>query len=202
MIGRIDKETVQFICKHKLTFQQFAICLLIYHQDIASIIQIQEENGGSKIGDGLIPVKFNKQTNKMDYKHELTDLVERGYILNQNPVANEFILDYFKITPKFTKDFLVDVLEAPQEAWNAYPKFVLIGEKEVLAKTTDFDEFVKKYLKAINYTIKEHKIAMEDIAMIKKNSKYAPTGIEKWVGGRLWKERQGESSRPKSRILN
>lgn len=185
MIAKIDKETVQFICKHRITFQQFALCLLIYHNDTASLIQIEEEI--AHIGDCLIP------TGKGDYKQEITDLIERGYLINNNK-KNEYVLDLFVLTPKFTNDFLVDISQAPQEAWDKYPKNLLINNQEVTTKSCNYDEFVTMYLKAINWDIKQHKKALRDIELIKKQSKYAKVKIMNWAGGRLWNEREEEKT--------
>jgi hypothetical protein len=196
MITKIDKETVQFICKHKLTFQQFCLCLLIYHKDVSSIIQINEEI--SVIGDCMIPVTIGGVKN---YKHETNDLVDRGYLVNNNP-RGEYSLDYFALTPKFTKDFLVDLTEAPKEAWEAYPKRLLIDNKELTSKTCTYDEFASEYLRGINFNIKEHKKAMLHLELMKKKSKYASCGIKKWAGGRLWNEEDlDKMSAPKSKLV-
>ena len=48
MLYEIDNETIDFLCEHKLTLNQFAICLLIHKKDTATMIRINTEIG--KIG--------------------------------------------------------------------------------------------------------------------------------------------------------
>jgi hypothetical protein len=186
MLTKIDKDTITFISKHKLTFQQYAICLLIYHKDTASMIQIEEEIG--LIGNCLLPLRTKDSNGKPQYKSELEDLIDRGYIINRGK-SNKYELDYLVLTPKFTDSVLVNIHTAPKEIWNEYPRLISVEGKEFSAKSCDFDEFCDLYLKAINWDISEHQRVKEAVKTIKEQGgNYAKMGIKKWVGSRQWDE--------------
>lgn len=192
MITKIDKETIDFVCKHKLTFTQFAICLLIYHKDTAGIIQIGEEIG--IIGDALLRVKEFPDK----YISELNDLIDRGYVINKSRIPTEIELDYLILTSKFTSDFgdpLTESEDMAKELWDAYPKHILIDNREVSAVSCIYEQFADRYLKAIKNSKKTHKQAMGAVYAL---GTYAEMGIEKWVGSRQWELKN--EPKPKSHI--
>lgn len=194
MIYELDKETINFICKKKISFNQFAICLLINARDTAGIIQIQEELGF--IGDRLI--KKGDRT----YINELDDLIDRGFILNHEIDKKDFYaLDNFVVTPEFTTGFLGDIDEMCKELWSEYPSTINIRGAEYPTKACDYDEFCKVYIKAIKSSIKTHN---EIIAKLKKfkssHNNYAEMKIMNFVGSRHWENLQNESSKPKIRL--
>lgn len=177
MIFDIDKETIDFLCKNKLTFTQYCICLLIHKKDATTIIKLQHEVG--YIGDSLIAQEDGK------YKTEFLDLVDRGFIkrIRTAPKGEPKLLDDFALTAKFEEDWIAPIERAPQEFFDVYPNHVLVNGIDYPAKSCDFDEMSEKYLKAINHSIRKHR---EILPKIKALGQYAPVGIMKAIGGRLW----------------
>lgn len=188
MIFSIDKETIDFLCKNKLTFTQYFICLLIHKQDTTTIIRLQKEV--DIIGDCLIAQGNGK------YKSEFTDLVDRGFIvrIRTAPKGEPNLLDDFALTNKFREDWVDFLTLAPQEFFDAYPQHVLVNGVNFPAKGCDFDEMSQKYLKAINNSVRKHK---EVITKLKSLGEYAPINIMKFIGGRMWET--VEVSKAKSR---
>jgi len=181
MIRDLDKETIDFLCKHKLTFTQFAICLLIHKQDVATIIKITQEVGFV----GTTRIKRGDT-----WVLEIQDLIDRKFIVNNfKDKDEEFALDNFELTNKFKDGFIFDEDEMAMEVFKLYPKHLYINGATAPAKAADIEEFTQKYIKAINGNLKTHKKVLEHIAMIKRtNNNYALMGIMKYVGSRDWEE--------------
>ncbi len=194
MIFEIDRETVKFISSKKLTFNQFAICLLIYQRDLASLIQYTTEVG--HIGDCLIPI--GKLPNgKTEYAKEIDDLVDRGFL--KNTAKNQsYDLDNFIVTTKFTKGFVDEYEFIAKEAFEAYPKHIFVNGDTFEAKTLDYDEFAKKYIQAINGSVDEHKKEVMPHILSLRKAVYAKMKIMNYVGSRNWKG--DKVNEPKSRV--
>lgn len=183
MLHEIDNETIDFLCKHKLTLNQFAICLLIHKKDTAIMIRINNEIG--TIGNYLIPNGVDSQGNKK-YKKEIVDLIDRDFLkLTFIDKDNKYNLDNFEVTTKFTDKFLQEA-DLFEEFWQEYPKFIYVQGLEFPAKSTDYDELKEKYLKLIKNSKKKHKEIIERLKLFKSNNTYAQMGIEKFVGSRQW----------------
>lgn len=191
MIYEVDKETVEFICKKKISFNQFVMCLLINAKDTRSIIQIQEELG--PIGNRLI----NKGGNT--YINELDDLIERGFILNHEiDKRDPYALDNFVVTPKFTTGFLGDQDEMCNELWTEYPPTINIQGSEYPTKVCDKEEFCEKYIKAIKGNVSLHKEIIAKLRIYKSGNQYAQMKLMNFVGSRHWENLNG-ATKPKTR---
>jgi len=183
MLYEIDNETIDFLCKHKLTLNQFAICLLIHKKDTATMIRINNEIG--KIGNYLIPNGVDLQGKKR-YIKEIDDLIDRNFLrLTFIDKEDKYALDNFEVTTRFTDNFIqeVDIFE---EFWQEYPKFIFVNGLEFPAKSTDYDELKEKYLKIIKNSKKKHRDIIEKLKRFKVDNQYAQMGIEKFVGSRQW----------------
>jgi hypothetical protein len=181
MIFEIDKETIDFICKHKITFGQYAICLLIQKGDASTLLRLQEEVG--HIGDCMIPLGKGK------YKNEIEDLEDRGFLENTFVDKQDyFALDNFKVTPMFTKGLHAILKDAPQQFFDIYPTKLVVNGIEYSARTCDFDEMEEKYLKAINHSVTKHKEVIEKMTNFRKHNTYATVNIMKFIGARAWDE--------------
>ncbi len=193
MIYSIDKETIDFICEKGLTINQFALCLLIYHKDIAGILKYTNEVG--YLGENIVINNGKKMT-------EIEDLLARGFLLNQGlDRKNEYALDNFIVTEKFTKSFLLWIEDAAQELWYAYPKFLLIGGEEKPTKVCDYDEFELKYLKIINNSYKKHQEILAKLKAFTSAHKYAIMNLMNFIGSRHWEDMpDAQQQQPKSRI--
>lgn len=181
MIIKIDRETIDFLCKHKLTFTQLGICLLIYHQDTAAVIKLQDNV--RTIGSALLEQPNGK------YKSELRDLIDRGFIeqISNSPnLSNPLAFDNFRLNKDFSKEFLVPSGTIVEELIDAYPKKLYVNGVEFPATSCDFDKLEAAYIKAIKGSLKKHGEILKKLTAYKERNSYAQVGIEKFVGGRLW----------------
>lgn len=178
MITKIDEHTLDFLSKRKLTFNQFCICLLLYHQDVAAILKYTDTVG--YLSGGTIKGKDGKQMNEME------DLIARGFIEHDNiEKDNWWSLDNFKVTEKFTKGFLDRFDAYASEIWHKYPKFLFINNEKIPAKAVDFDEFKEKYIKILEKDLSVHEEALRCIELSKKGE-YASMKLMNYIGSRHW----------------
>lgn len=197
MLYEIDNETLDFLCENKLTLNQFAICLLVYKKDTATIIRISNEIG--KLGDYLIPNGVDEQ-GKKKYKKELIDLIDRGFIkLTFVDKDDRYALDNFEVTERFTKNFIKDE-DIFEEFWKEYPRFIFVNGLEYPAKSTDYEELKEKYIKAIKNSRRKHKEIIEKLKEFKSTNNYALMGIEKFVGSRQW-DNLSENNKSLSKLV-
>lgn len=192
MITKIDKETLDFLCEKSLTFNQFAICLLIYHKDVAKIIQYTEEVG--YMGTATIVTKDGFSV------MEIEDLLQRGFLLSHGLDKKEpWALDNFIVTEKFTKGFLIGTEDVFSELWQEYPKHILINNEEKPTKVADYETLEEKYLKAIGYNLKKHQEVMRKLKLYKSSHQYAQMNLANFIGSKHWTELT-DGHQPKSRI--
>lgn len=190
MITEIDKETLDFICATKLTFNQFAICLMVAKGDKAALIRLGEEVG--LIGDCLIKVGKDK------YLNEVEDLEKKGYLINTFVDKNDyFALDNFKVSDKFLKQVTEPLASAAKEFFDAYPRRILVKGVEYPARSCDFDELEEKYLKAINNSIKKHRAVIAKMQAYTETTPYATLNIMNFVGARGWDDLKASTTKSK-----
>jgi len=179
MITDFDKETIDFLCTNKLTFNQFAICLLIFRDDTTTIIKITNEV--NVIGDCMIPLGDGK------YKTEMDDLIDRKFLLRVKEDKKEpYLLDNFRVNDKLKDIFTLN--DITQEFFDAYPAKLIVNGVEYPARSCDFDELEEKYIKAIKSNLAKHKEIVKKLTASKERSPYALTGIMKFIGARGWEE--------------
>ena len=183
MILEIDSGTVDFLCKKKISFNQFCILLLIYRKDYNSIIKLNEATE-HKLGNRLIKKGDGELINEVD------DLIERDFLLNHNLIADDpYDLDNFVVTTKFTKGFLIDIEDAAKELWKEYPSFIRLGDgKEVSTTVCDYEDFEEKYYKVIQYNLKLHNEIISKLKKYKKSNSYAEMNIMNFIGSRHWEK--------------
>lgn len=179
MITRIDSQTLDFLAKKKLTFNQFCMCLLVFHQDVAGILKYTNEIG--YITGGTVLRADRKEVN------ELEDLINRGYIKHTFLDKSDYYsLDNFSVTEKFAKGFLDRFEEYAKELWALYPKEGMINNNTFTAKSVDYDEYKDKYTSILKEDIEIHKINIDRLRAYLKTHKYAEMGIMKYIGSRHW----------------
>ncbi len=184
MLYEIDNETVDFLCEHKLTLNQLAICLLIYKKDKTNIMKMNHELG-VKIGDCLIPNGLDSQ-GKKKYKKEIIDLIDRDFIrFTFDDKEDKYNVDNFEVSNRFLKDLGITT-NLFEEFWQEYPKSLFVQGIEYPAKSADYEELEKKYLKLIKNSKTKHKEIIEILRHFKSNNTYAQMGIEKFIGSRQW----------------
>lgn len=188
MIYELDKDVIDFLCKKKISFTQFAICLLAYRKDTANIIKISEEIG--KIGDCLIPLGNEK------YISEIDDLIKRDYLTHdKHNKSLQYHIDNLIVTEKFLRGFIDPTQDLAQEFWDAYPKNLMINGATVPATACDYDEFAAKYLKAIKNSPKLHKEIIAKLKSVLETYPYAQMNIMNYVGSRQWEQFDDQSVR-------
>lgn len=187
MITEIDKDTLDFLAKRKLTFNQFCMCLMIHNKDYVGIIKYTAEIGFLTGGTVMRP---NKTT-----VNELDDLISRG-ILKHDFVDKDdyYSLDNFTVTEKFTKGFLSALEDMAEELWRIYPPLFISGEEKP-SKAWDYEEFKDKYLLTIK---NDRTVHAKVIAQVKK-LRYAKMNLKNFVGSRDWENTQDEQ-KPATRL--
>lgn len=197
MLHELDEETIDFICKQQITFNQFAICLLIHKKNVATLLRINHEV--SIIGDSRIPAGKDKDGKRI-YKKEIVDLIERAFIINNflDP-EDKYALDNFIVTDKFTSAFPVETIMF-EEFWSAYPKSIQVGGVEYPAKATDYDDLSSKYMKAIKGSKKKHREIIAKLEIHKETNPYAVMNIVNFVGSRHW-ENMSQQEKGKSKLV-
>lgn len=187
MITKIEKDTLDFLVKKKLTFNQFCICLMLYHKDYAGMMRYTDQIGYLTGGTVIKPDK--KAVKEMD------DLLERGFLVHENRDKNNYWdLDNFLLTEKFTKGFLDNLEEKAKEFFKAYPSNLLIQNNEVPAKVVAVEEFLLDYIKLLKTDITLHEKIMLDI----KGLRYAKMKISNYISSRQWENNAGQrTTQPK-----
>lgn len=192
MIYELDKEMINFLCKKKISFNQFAICLLVYRKDTVSIIKIEEEFG--KIGDCLIPLGNEK------YISEIDDLIKRDFLEHdKHNKSLQYAIDNLVVTEKFLRDFIDPKQDLAQEFWDIYPKNLMINGMAVPATACDYDEFAVKYLKAIKSSPRLHREIIAKLKNVLESNPYAQMNILNFVGSRHWEQLDEQPAKTKAR---
>ena len=118
---------------------------------------------------------------------EITDLVNRGYILNLNKPGNYF-LDFFVLTNAVGSDlFEQDRDQAGLAFWNAYPIYVrnpTTGETSLLINT-DKKQWLADYYLRVGHLPKKHDQVMDalDYAIDKD---LVDMNIRQWLDSEQW----------------
>lgn len=194
MIYEIDKETIDVLCKKKLTPTQYFICLLIYHKDVQGVLKYTNETD-IVLGDEVF-WRGKEEVRALD------DLITRGFLLNTGvDTRDQYAIDNFIVTDKFTSGFLIGVEEVFKELWETYPKHLLIDNEEKPAKAVDYEETENKYLRAIQFSITKHKEVISKLKAYNKINKYASMNFRNFIGSRHWEDMEDhDNKQPKSRI--
>ncbi len=185
MITEIDKETLNFISKKKLTFNQFCVCLLLYNKDFTAMQQYTHEIGYLTGGSYIKPNR--------DEVNEVEDLLARGFIIHEGrDKKNYYDLDNFTVTDKFTKGFIDKYEEACDEFWKLYPNnFFINGKESPTAKVMDYEEFKKVYINIIKSDFSLHSNIIGKIRIALSNSKYATMKISNYLASKQWENEVG-----------
>src|SRR5437899_5885237 len=186
MIYDINKYT-EFLCRTKITPNQFYICYLLYNKEYSLLQQYINEVG-----------LFKKQ--------DLHNLIDKGFILNMNPKADVFNIIDLCVTLEFTEFMLVEPEEAVEEFFKEYPDQLVVNGIKVPAKGLTFSdeaELKKRYIQII----KKNKFLHLDIINIvkdykKNNNGYATMKIDKFVTSQYWLvlQKKGDKVAVKPRI--
>ena len=178
----IDLERwVKFLCKAKLTPNQYAF-LAIMHEKKYKLIYMMKE--------------LNSNILTLD---ELTELIDRDLLNNWND-TNNYQLDQFELSDKAKTLFNAKCEWANAEEFiAAYPKWLFINGKQVPARSCDLDALERMYYEKV---VKKglHETVMEQLLWAIKNHKIS-MGIEKWFSSRQWEALQEMRDTTKHVIL-
>jgi hypothetical protein len=168
----------EFLCKHKLTPNQFWLCYLIHLDDKDMMYEYLKNVG-----------KFSKDDIKV--------LEQKGFIFNNNPEdeagESKYAFKHFIATSTFKELIFVDSSEAFQELWNSYPDYLNIENKRIPAKSVDYDALEKVYSKLLKNDLVLHKEIVSLVKSAVTNNKIQ-MGIEKFVKSRQWEALRNEIS--------
>jgi hypothetical protein len=197
MITTIDKETLDFLGKKKLTFNQFCICLLLHEGDISKVIQYTAEV--AYLTGGTVLTSETKKVNELD------DLVAKGYVkFNWINKDDKWDLDNYAVTEKFTQDFLDKFKIYAKELWDLYPTDMwLNGEPKTVAKIYPYEDYEADYTKLLKTDISVHQKAVAPLKEWRKaNPCYAPINLKNYIGVRYWEQLKLQTDeRPRPRLL-
>jgi hypothetical protein len=184
MIYETDKYT-EFLCKHKVSPNQFYILWLIYTKDYKNQ-KLWVNEGGFKT-------------------EEIDDLIKKGLIIHFNPTARQYDTRDMMVSEVFAEEVLVEPEDAWRELFDAYPANLIVNGNKVPAKTLTYTDSLGVEKTYIGYIKKNKFLHARVISAINvwkaANNGFATIKIDKFVMGRYWEEieRTDEQSSPKSR---
>jgi hypothetical protein len=176
-INNLD-DYVEFLCEHKISSDAYMFMLLLALDEIKLLYEYVEKNRGLQ-------------------KKELNNLVERGYLINDNSVKNQYFFDTFNVSPRF-KSILVDKANSiADEAWSAYPTHIWVEGTRYNARNIDKEEFTKKYMNKILNSRRNHKKVLEAIEYGKTHD-LLNVGLKKFIATEMWNDILDEMKVPQN----
>ena len=178
------EEVIRFCANHKITPNEFFFCYL-------SALRLQDKQNGY----GKNPLFYeyaSKMRDNLFTTEEVDNLVERGFIHNPNQNSSDpnsrYHLEEMETTEKFHKKWFLDSFIAGEELWNLYPDFIELGNgKTTPAKSTNKEQLIKYYCKAINHNVTKHNQILELLMKdVESGRRFTTMGIEKWVTSHQW----------------
>jgi hypothetical protein len=163
---KTTQELTGFLVSKKITPTQAYFCHLLYYQDISSLYRYVHE--------------FQQFTNE-----EVTDLEDRGYIVNQDYHSKTKAADMYVVT-----ELLLDGLNLLDEShglelWTQYPNFITVNNLKVPAKSCDRDTLIRDYSRKVLKSKEQHRHIMAMLEYAKRHN-LITMGIRKWVDSYQW----------------
>jgi hypothetical protein len=116
---------------------------------------------------------------------DITDLVNRKLIIDNDPDADYVLYCQFEVFPKYMKHFGKNIANLADELVDAYPYELDGGKGTFTAKNATAEEISDLYSKAINNDPDEHKRVLSDLKWAVDN-KMLKVGLRKFVGTKFW----------------
>lgn len=176
----IIEVSVDFLVKHEITFEQYALCYML-HEDKYEI-NINGQRRYTQSGPAIANVyKYSQSIGKWD-KKALNDLVEKGILKR---LGNRNSPDMLEVTDKFAKLMFADMSDFEQ-LFDLYPSHLDFGPGKAkgILKACNKEEVEKSYKIAVR-TKAKHKYIM-DITRWAKKHNMLNLSFEKYVKGRYW----------------
>lgn len=172
MIYEIDKYT-DYLCKHKITPNQFYILWLIYTKDSTNIKKYLASMGNFP-------------------REDFDVLVEKGLLIHFNKQAKEYDIINLYVSPEFAESVLIEPDDAWSELFDTYPSHLIVNGNKVPAKTlnyTDSKGVEEAYTKIIKKNKFLHARVIASVNVWKEaNNGNATIKIDKFVMGKYWEE--------------
>ena len=167
MILETPAQYVDFLTKHGLSPSQFLFLYIVYENDYASLYKyVHMESGFST--------------------SELQDMVERGYLIDDNPNSKSSLADNYTVTDKFIKDlYNTDASAAYEEFFEAYPVHIYVDSKRLPGRNATM-RTRNYYKKKIATRRALHMKVMKCLDYAKDNH-LITMGMEKWIETEQWK---------------
>lgn len=159
------QELVDFLSAKKITPNQALFCHLIHTDDMKELYRYIHEVG-----------PFSED--------EVTDLEDRGYIINQDHHSRTKSADMFVVTERLLDGLNLVDSAMGEEFWNAYPSYIVIKNLNVPAKSTDKDVLIRDYTRIVK-SPDTHVNVIRSVNYAKKFN-LITMGIRKWVDSRQW----------------
>jgi hypothetical protein len=133
--------------------------------------------------------KFNNETGGVPHA-EYKDLVKKGMLIDYNKDGESF-MDNCTIEDSVATTLFVEIDQAGQEMWEAYPNYLFVKGVQMPSKSTDKVAVLEKYMDNIACNPVRHARVMELLAYAKTNG-LITMGIDKWVRSAQWEVLESE----------
>lgn len=179
MFTNLDRY-VHVLTELKLSANQFLVCYLLYTDQ--------------KV-DGEFVRKGSAMANLYKYSHnaipwtkeEINDLINRGYLRDNQPKADKTHPDYLEVTDKFCKHVFImpsKFDELNKVFPNRIDNFQHPNGPKIKLKVCDLDEMRDLYLKKVKSQVKHRKI-IEVLKWAVENDE-VNFNFENFIRGELW----------------
>lgn len=160
------EEYVDFLIEHKISADAYMFMLLISLDELAILYKFIELNHGLR-------------------QKELNSLVERGYLINDNSVPNQYMADCYRVSPRFQKLLMKQSHSMVDELWDNYPPYLWIEGSRYNARNIEKANLVIKYLTAIKNSRRKHRKVLKALEYGKTHN-LINVGLKKFVATEMW----------------
>ena len=131
---------------------------------------------------------------KYGWNKDISDLVAKGILEYDGRDLTTNIKDYV-ISQMFLDEFFLDIDKAGQEFYDAYPSYIDIDGRKILAKKGDKDALIAKYCKDINYDKEMHNKILLALPIAEKQGSLN-MAIRNFIESGLYKDIVGLLDKP------
>lgn len=177
----IIEVSVDFLVKHKITFEQYALCYFLYKDKY----EVNKE--GQRIykesGPSISNIYKYSQNIKKWTKKEIDDIVDKGFI---KKIGKKYSPDVFEITDKFVQLVFLKTSDF-EHLLNLYPDRLDLGNGRPMAnlKAFDYDELNRSYKSVVKTKMKHERIMI--ITKWAKENNMLNLSFDKFIKGRYWR---------------
>ncbi len=160
-----DAQLITILCELKITPSQLFMLYNIHTKNWAAIL------------------KFNNATGGIPHA-EFQDLIDKGIIIDGNKEGERF-MDVMTIRDDISTVLFVEIDQAGQELWEAYPSYIYVKDAQMPTKSTDKELVLSKYMDNIACNPVRHLRVLELLQFAITNG-FITMGIDKWVRSAQW----------------